>query len=129
METTNKKAVNNSQGTIILPTQKEEKITTPSQSLQPPTKPNPTISQIFDKLKNYLAYKGQYEHFSEKLQELITYQETVDNSGLSMILKNTEGMEIEITSQGLIKEFVNLAVSRGQEHKTKMESNILAFQL
>jgi hypothetical protein len=128
METTNKKAVNNSQGTIILPT-KEEKSQAP-QIISPSANLNhPTIDQIFDKLKNMLGVKVQYEQFSEKLDELIAFQETTDTSGLSMTLRNTDGLEIEIMSQPLIKEFVNLAVSRGQERKTRMEASILAFQL
>ena len=60
-----------------------------------------------------LGVKVQYEQFSEKLDELTAFQETTDTSGLSMTLRNTDGLEIEIMSQPLIKEFVNLAVSRG----------------
>lgn len=143
-----KKAVKNGTGLSIAQTQGQATPTlllTPqaekAETGTPPTPPESlpstptllvqqkTVNTVFEKVRAIRTLQDQYQNFAKKLEELESFRSKVDGTAISLTVENAQGFTVEFNNLNIIVEFLDLAISRGKDHKDKMENSILHFQL
>lgn len=92
-------------------------------------KPSKNLVSFIERLDALNRKKHFFEKFSERLDELKTFNAQLDGSALSLTIRNINDDEIIINNNEIIVEFINSVLQKGEFVKKNLIDELLQSEL